>query len=194
MTDDMGGRLLGVVGPSGVGKDSVMAAVAAARPGIALVRRVITRPTEAGGEDFEGVTEAEFAAREAAGDFLLSWRAHGLRYGIPRRVLGDLAAGQDLLVNLSRAVLPEARARVPGFTCVLLTAPDRVLAERLAQRGRESADEIERRLARAGFALPEGVTPAVVDNSGALDGTVAAVLALLDDMPRDAAQELGQVR
>ncbi|MGI3166328.1 phosphonate metabolism protein/1,5-bisphosphokinase (PRPP-forming) PhnN [Pseudooceanicola sp. 200-1SW] len=190
----MAGRLLGIVGPSGVGKDSVMAAVAAARPGIRLVRRVITRPSEAGGEEFDGVTEAEFTRRAAAGDFLLSWPAHGLHYGIPRGVLADLSAGQDLLVNLSRAVLPEARAKVPGFTCVLLTAPAPVLAARLAQRGRETAAEIERRLARAGFALPEGVAAVELDNSGPLEDTVAAVLALLDKAPQDAGEEMGQVQ
>ena len=147
----MAGRLLGIVGPSGVGKDSVMEAVAAARPGIGLVRRVITRPSEAGGEEFEGVGEAEFAARAARGAFLLSWRAHGLHYGIPATVLDELAAGRDLLVNLSRAVLPEAQAKVPGFACVALTAPAEVLADRLAARGRESREEIAGRLARAGF-------------------------------------------
>ena len=40
-------RLFAVVGPSGAGKDTLMAA-AAHRPGVALVRRVITRPAEAG--------------------------------------------------------------------------------------------------------------------------------------------------
>ncbi|PJE31049.1 ribose 1,5-bisphosphokinase [Pseudooceanicola antarcticus] len=190
----MAGKLLGVVGPSGVGKDSVMQAVAEARPGIALVRRVITRPTEAGGEDFEGTTEADFAARAAAGEFLLSWQAHGLNYGVPRAVLDQLAAGQHLLVNLSRGVLPEAQRRVPGFACLLLSAPLPVLAERLAARGREDAAEIERRLARAGFALPEGVVPHEVDNSGALDDTVRAVLQILDAQQIGADADMGHVK
>ena len=63
------GALVGVVGPSGVGKDSVMQALVAARPDLRLVQRVITRPETAGGEPFEGVSEAEFARRRAAGDF-----------------------------------------------------------------------------------------------------------------------------
>ena len=170
-----------------------MQAVAEARPGIALVRRVITRPTEAGGEDFEGTTEADFATRAAAGEFLLSWQAHGLHYGVPRSVLGALASGQHLLVNLSRGVLPEAQQKVPGFACLLLSAPLQVLAARLAARGREDAAEIERRLARAGFALPEGVVPHEVDNSGVLDDTVRAVLQLLDAQQIGSATEMGQV-
>ena len=60
-----------IVGPSGAGKDTLLAGALAARPDLVLVRRVITRPTEAGGEDFDGVTEAVFAQRLAAGDFAL---------------------------------------------------------------------------------------------------------------------------
>ncbi|QPM90019.1 phosphonate metabolism protein/1,5-bisphosphokinase (PRPP-forming) PhnN [Pseudooceanicola algae] len=177
------GRLIGIVGPSGVGKDSVMQAVAAARPGIGLVRRAITRPADAGGEDFSSLTEAEFLHREAAGQFLLSWRAHGLHYGIPCEVTELLAQGEDLLVNLSRSVLAEAQARIPGFRTILLTAPAPVLAARLAARGRESAEEIAGRLARAGFALPPGIRAEVVRNDGALAQAVAAVLALLEESP-----------
>jgi ribose 1,5-bisphosphokinase len=65
-----------------------------------------------------------------------------------------------------------------------LTAAPEVLAQRLAARGRESAEDIARRLQRADYALPEGLARVVTtDNGGALDKTVAQVLsALLPDM------------
>jgi len=176
----MSGRLYGIVGPSGVGKDSVMQAVAAARSDVALVRRVITRAESAGGEDFEGVSDETFEARVQAGDFALHWAAHGLRYGVPRTVDELLAEGRPVLVNLSRAVLPAAQARFPDFTVLALTAPTQVLANRLAQRGRETEDDIARRLARADDALPEGLDHVVtIDNGGALENTVATVLSVL---------------
>jgi len=173
-------RLVGVVGPSGVGKDSVMAALARVRPGIGLVRRVITRAEGAGGEDCERVSDAEFARRAAAGAFVLDWHAHGMRYGIPAAEIAALYPGRIGLVNLSRAVLPRAERVFEGFVTLYLTAPAPALAARLAARGRESAAEIETRLARADFALPAGVSRVVrVANDGPLEATVEAALAAL---------------
>ncbi|MEP1199680.1 phosphonate metabolism protein/1,5-bisphosphokinase (PRPP-forming) PhnN [Tateyamaria sp.] len=175
----MSGRLIAVVGPSGVGKDTVMEAMAQADPRLGLVRRVITRPSAAGGEVFEGVNVAEFKARLAEGEFALHWGAHGLFYGVPADVDADLGAGRDMLVNLSRGVLVEAALRFPGLVTIALTATPEVLATRLAARGREDADEIKRRLARAGSGLPGGVSAITIDNSETLEKTVRTALAAL---------------
>jgi len=175
----MSGRLIAIVGPSGVGKDSVMQGTAARDPRIMLARRVITRPADVGGEDFEGVTVAQFQARQAAGEFALSWSAHGLSYGIPASVDAQLDRGRDVLVNLSRSVLVPAKERFARFLAINLTAPPEILAARLAARGREDASQIERRLDRAQAALPQGIAVQQIDNSGALDQTVEVVLAQL---------------
>lgn len=175
----MSGQFIAVVGPSGVGKDTVMAAMAAAEPRLRLVRRVVTRPSAAGGEDFDGVTEAGFDRMQEAGQFALSWPAHGLRYGIPKQVDRDLAEGHDLLANLSRAALPEAQARFARFQVVQLTATPEVLRNRLLARGRETSAQIEGRLARADYALSKGIAAHVIDNSEALEQTVRRALDLL---------------
>lgn len=169
------GRFIAVVGPSGVGKDSVMTALVAAEPRFAPLTRVITRDPEAGGEDYIPVTNAEFLRREAAGEFVLSWRAHGLCYGVPNTVRNHLAAGQDVLANLSRGMLVDADLRFRRFCVLSLTAPDEVLAERLAGRGRESAEDIAARLRRSRFDIPAGLPIIEVDNSGPLDQTVRAI-------------------
>lgn len=171
----MSGRLFAFVGPSGVGKDSVMGGIAA-QFGLGSVRRVITRPSDAGGEDFDGVSEADFDRLIAEDAFAIWWGAHGLRYGIPRREIGG---PEDRLINLSRAVLAEAQQVLPGLEIILITAPREVLRARLEARGRESAAEVARRLARADQPMPDGVQYHSVDNSGALEDTVAAVAALL---------------
>ncbi|MGG7645549.1 phosphonate metabolism protein/1,5-bisphosphokinase (PRPP-forming) PhnN [Rhodovulum sp. YNF3179] len=173
-----GGRLFAVVGPSGAGKDTLIDGARAARPDIHFPRRVITRPETAGGEPFEGVSEAEFARRKAAGTFAIDWQAHGLCYGIPASIDAALAAGRDVVFNGSRAALPAARRRYPGLSVVLVTAPAGVLARRLAARGREAEDEIAARLARADYAVPDGAQ--VVENGGTVAAGVAAFLACLN--------------
>ncbi len=173
------GRLIAIVGPSGVGKDTLMAGMAAARPGLHLVRRVITRDPSAGGEPCEAVTEAEFAARRAAGAFCLHWQAHGLHYGIPQAVRARVAGGEVALVNLSRGVLSEARAAFPQLAVLNVTARPETLAARLAGRGRESVAEIALRLARADKPLPEGVVAIRIANDGPLEETVARTLRVL---------------
>lgn len=175
----MSGRLIAVVGPSGVGKDTVMEAMAAVEPRLHIARRVITRSSDAGGEDFDGVGSDEFGAIRDAGGFAVSWSAHGLSYGIPVQINGHLGRGRDVLVNLSRGVLGDVNVRFPGCVILALSADAQVLANRLAARGREDEGEIARRLQRAQYPLPEGVNATRIDNSGVLTDTVQQALQLL---------------
>lgn len=175
----MPGRIFSIVGPSGAGKDTLIEAARRARPDLHVVRRVITRPPEAGGEPYEGVTEDEFLRRKLAGEFVLDWEAHGLCYGIPLSVERAMSEGRDVIFNGSRAMLGAAWEAFPGLTVVHVTASVPVLAERLAQRGRESRDQIARRLTRASYEIPYGIGVRVVENNGALSDAVAAFLAAL---------------
>ncbi len=175
----MTGRFIAVVGPSGVGKDSLMEGLCMLRPDLHRVRRVITRAPDLGGEDFEHVSESLFAARAAGGDFALHWKAHGLNYGIPRTVHGVLAEGRDVLANLSRGVLQAAEDSFDEVLVLNITASPKILARRLAQRGRERSHEIDRRLARPRPVMPMGLKTITIDNSGPLAESVAAAAAAL---------------
>ncbi|MDN3565499.1 phosphonate metabolism protein/1,5-bisphosphokinase (PRPP-forming) PhnN [Paeniroseomonas aquatica] len=168
--------LVAVVGPSGAGKDTLMAGARAALaddPRFRFVRRAITRPAEAGGEDHRALDRAGFAAERAAGGFALWWEAHGLLYGIP----ADLDARQASIANLSRGVLAEAAARFP-LRVLEITAPPEVLAARLAARGREDAADVAARLARQ-VGLPPGLRVVRVLNDGPVEQGVARVVAAL---------------
>lgn len=168
--------IFAVVGPSGAGKDTLIRGALAARPDLRLVRRVITRPTEAGGEDFEGVAPEDFARRETQGDFALTWQAHGLAYGIPK--IQVLVPG-DVIFNGSRAALPLALQVFPDLRVILVTAPDRILAARLAERGRETAADIRDRLSRAAFAMPDGIAFQTVVNDATPEIGTSRLLAAL---------------
>lgn len=176
------GMLFLVVGPSGVGKDSVLDGARAALaddPGFLFPRRMITRPADAGGEIHEPMTPEAFDAAEAAGAFCLSWRAHGLAYGIPRSAADALAAGRSVVVNVSRTVIAQARRDLAPVRVVAITAAPEALAARLRARGREGEAEIARRLARAAAFTLAGEDVITLSNDGALADTVAACVALL---------------
>lgn len=173
------GTLHLVVGPSGAGKDTLIDAARTARPDLYIPRRVITRPAVAGGEQHFAATPHEFAAQAEGGAFALSWAAHGLRYGIPVDIEAQLATGRPVLINVSRSVVDEARWRFAPLRVIVITAPIEVLAARLAGRGRETADDIAKRLARAPFATPEGEDVWLVDNGGTVTAGVAGFLAAL---------------
>lgn len=180
MTDtNTQGRLIAVVGPSGVGKDSVMTDIHAALPHIHLVRRTITRAPELGGEDYDAVTVDQFEDMVADGAFAVHWGAHDLRYGIPAEIKEKTAQGIDCLANFSRKALAEAAEIFPNFLVLNITASPETLAKRLANRGRETEEQIAKRLAQANKPLPEGLSILNLSNDGALDDTVARACALL---------------
>jgi phosphonate metabolism protein PhnN/1,5-bisphosphokinase (PRPP-forming) len=166
--------LILIVGPSGAGKDTLLDAAKralAADERFHFVRRVITRPADAGNEAHEAVTEQEFAQRE----FALHWQAHGLQYGIPAETLEQ---ARLVVANVSRTVIAEAAHRF-DVRVIEVTAPHEVLVARLGTRGRESEADVAARLARS-VGLPEGVVVDTVLNDGSLDVGVERFLAALN--------------
>jgi ribose 1,5-bisphosphokinase len=162
------GAFVAVVGASGVGKDALLS-FARERLGDAawFPRRVISRPAGPG-EDFESVDEFGFAALAAAGGFAVTWRAHGLAYGIPAGADEHIRAGSAVVANVSRAVLVPLSERYERLRVVRVTAPDGVRAGRLRLRGREAEPDIEARLARADPA-PDFPADVEICNDGTLE-------------------------
>jgi thymidine phosphorylase len=175
------GIFLFVVGPSGSGKDSLIngARTALESERFVFARRVITRPVGAPGEDHEAATEQEFSAREARGDFLITWKAHDLRYGLPRSLKDELAAGRHVIANGSRAMVAGLAERVSRFVVIEITAPPELLAQRIAGRGRETGAAIDKRVARSPAPWPASIRSIKVVNDGTLnDGISRFILAL----------------
>ena len=78
------GRLIYLMGPSGAGKDSLIALIKhKAELPLLLPSRYITRPVNAAElEQHQFMTPEAFAAAEQAGKFACSWRANGHAYGL----------------------------------------------------------------------------------------------------------------
>jgi ribose 1,5-bisphosphokinase len=181
MSGDDRGCFIAVVGPSGAGKDSL---IAYARSRLSsdgrfvFPQRVITRPPD-GTEPHEGVDDLTFRRLASAGGFALQWQAHGLSYGIPASAAAEVAKGRIAIVNLSRSVVPVLRQRFPGSAVIGVQAPPEVLAARLSQRGREEPDAQRARLARALSDSLSAAADAVIHNDGPLEAAGERFVALL---------------
>ena len=171
------GTLFLVVGPSGAGKDALIAEACLRRPALYLMPKTITRPAEA--DEHIPVTEEEFAKLKRDYAFSLSWDANGFRYGISRDLEARLEAGQSVILNGSRSIVADVLEKFEPARIIYVSARLDVLAQRLRERGRESDEEIELRLARADRAAPKGPSVFAVDNSDSLEDSVAVFLEAL---------------
>jgi ribose 1,5-bisphosphokinase len=177
------GRLVYVVGPSGAGKDSIIA-YARQRLGKdrhVFARRHITRPADSGGEDHIAITLSEFEQDCAAGRYALAWRGNGLGYGVGIEIDLWLQSGRHVVLNGSRGHLAMAAERYSTLLPVLIAIDPAVLRQRLSARGRESADEIDARIRRAAeLGEITHSALAVVANNGPLAEAGEAFVALLE--------------
>lgn len=145
-----------MVGPSAVGKSTVVARVRDRLPQLYFSVSATTRaprPGEVDGRDYHFVDAAEFD-RMIADDELLEWaEIHGglQRSGTPARpVLDALAAGVPVLVEVDLVGARNVVARLPEAITVFLAPPSwDELVNRLTGRGTESPEAVERRLATA---------------------------------------------
>ncbi len=164
------GRLVLVVGPSGAGKDTLLALAQAAcadQRGFVFPRRVVTREASSS-EDNEQVSPEGFRLALARGDFALHWEAHGHCYALPRAIDDDVRAGRTVVANVSRSVVEATRRAYADVIVVAITAPAEVLAGRLAARARSSDGQLADRLRRAidGAAVVPDVT---INNVGSVE-------------------------
>ena len=178
----MQARLIYLMGPSGSGKDSLLAharARLAAEAGVVFAHRYITRPADAGGENHVALTREEFVTRRQARLFALHWESHGLCYGIGLELNLWLAKGSTVVVNGSRGHLREASARYPELLPVAVAVNPQTLQRRLLARGREDAEGIARRLQRQAAEPPGNGAWQTIDNNGPLAQGGEALVALI---------------
>lgn len=174
------GTFVAVVGPSGAGKDTLIHGLREALPPHRFVfpRRLITRPPDAS-EASCFLDEQAFAQARARGAFLLDWEANGLSYAIPREAGDAIGDGRHVVANLSRKAVPALRTVLPKVFVVHVTARPEVIEARLKARGRETSEAQRQRLARGLRLDAELEADMRIDNSGAVEESINALLAAL---------------
>lgn len=144
-----------LAGPTAVGKGTVVSHIKQHYPDVHLSISATTRAPRPGEEDgvhYYFVDHAEFDAMIADGS-LLEWaEVHGQnKYGTPRRPVEQaLAEGKPVLFEIDLQGARQIRQTMPEARHVFLLPPSwDELVRRLENRGTESAEERERRLATA---------------------------------------------
>jgi guanylate kinase len=151
----MAPRVFVITGPSGVGKGTLIRALRERVPGLELSISATTREPRSGeedGADYHFLTAENFAARADAGDFLEHATFSGNRYGTLRSEIERvLDAGNSVVLEIEVQGARQVRAALGDEAVLIFIAPPspEILRERLAGRGTDSEEAIERRLETA---------------------------------------------
>jgi guanylate kinase len=106
------------------------------------------RPGEVNGVDYHFLSEEDFERRVAAGEFVEHAVYAGNRYGTLRTELDRPARGIVLEIDVQGA--RQVRDALPDAALIFIEPPSfEDLVERLTERGSDSPEQIERRLAAA---------------------------------------------
>jgi guanylate kinase len=167
-----------ISGPSGCGKTTILRSLLADP----RVRRVVTattrqpRPGEVHGRDYWFLTEAAFEELRASGGLLESADNFGCFYGTPRSEVERPGDPRKVILDLDPQgfrALRKTNTRVFG---IFVAPPSlEVLKERLRARGTETADQVERRLARAAADLAAASEYDAVVVNDRLEDAVSAI-------------------
>ena len=181
--------LLVLAGPAGVGKSTLSERLVAEANRFERVITATTRPPRIGeidGNDYHFLSAAQFDAKLAAGEFLeWAWVHQKHRYGTLKSAVLDRLPHTSLVMNIDVQGVRSVRAALaehPELHTKLVTifvAPDSftVLRERLEFRGKDSVEEIERRLHTAELELAERNSYDYVIHSGTKEQDFRALLA-----------------
>jgi guanylate kinase len=143
-----------VSGPSGSGKSTLVQKILelpGTMPSVSCTTRA-RRTTEATGKCYDFVTEAEFEAMIARGEFLEYARVFGKHsYGTPKKWLEESRIkGLDLVLEIDVQGAAQVKEKLPESVAIFILPPSRQeLERRLRSRGQDSDEEIARRLSKA---------------------------------------------
>jgi len=141
-------------GPSGVGKDTVLAHLRERFPGMHYVVTATTRLPRLGevdGRDHVFVNEAQFQEMLAKDELLEHAQVYGRWYGVPKaQVRQALARGQDVVARVDVQGAGSIRHQMPEAVLIFLEAPSlEELERRLRHRSTEGGQELALRLESA---------------------------------------------
>lgn len=153
-TNKTKGTMLIISAPSGAGKTTLCRHILGARPTIRSSVSYTTRKPREGeidGVDYSFIVEKDFRKMIEEGEFAEWAEVHGNLYGTSRRRLQELMdEGFDVLLDIDVQGAKQIKKTCEGGVYIFILPPSLdVLRSRLAGRGSNTAEDMERRLGKA---------------------------------------------
>jgi len=173
-------------GPSGVGKDAVLARLKASDYPLKFVTTVTTRPrrvNEKNDVDYHFISAEKFQEMIDNNE-LLEWaEVYGNRYGVPKEpVKQALGRGHNVMLKVDIQGVANIKKIVPQAVSIFLM-PSSIgeLEKRLKHRHTESAFDMSRRLNIAESEMKElpNFSYVVLNREGEIDRAVADIKAII---------------
>lgn len=191
------GVLFIVSAPSGAGKTSLVKALLKADPAIRLSVSYTTRaprPGETDGRDYHFVSHERFQTMLDEGEFLEFAEVYGNFYGTSKgSIARDLAAGRDILLEIDWQGAKQVRQHFASSVSVFILPPSfNALRTRLAGRGQDSDEVIERRLAAAAHDVAHADAFNYIIVNDDFDHAVSDLVAITRTVRLEAARQLAR--
>jgi guanylate kinase len=155
----MNNRLTVIVGPTAVGKGTVVAYIKNHYPDIVVSTSATTRaprPGEVDGVDYHFLGAGEFDDLIADNEMLEYATVHGgNKYGTPKKPVEQaLALGKSVILEIDIQGARQIRQTMPEARVIFIAPPSwEELERRLADRGTETPEQQRQRLATARIEL-----------------------------------------
>lgn len=179
------GLMLVLSSPSGAGKTTISRALLAKDANIVMSVSATTRlarPGEVHGKDYFFIERPRFDAMVQGGELLEHARVFDNNYGTPREPVEQaLASGKDVLFDIDWQGTQQLRQNARADLVSIFVLPPSVgeLERRLRSRGQDSAEVVQKRMAKAGDEMSHWPEYDYIIVNVDLAGSVAAVEAIL---------------